>query len=116
MADLTRTLLPVVTDTVSTRTHTDSSTDETLVTERQYQLEDADQVWLGLSSLTVQRGDRYSGTEQTLRVSNYSGDSFRSAILQMVREQKRNATDQSSDYCKERAASFLADLKALLAD
>jgi len=113
--ELDRTLLPTVTDTVTVRTLADGATDQTLATERTYQLEAGDQIWVGLSSVTVQRGDRYSGTEQVLRLSNYGGDVFRSALIEMVRHQISAAADESSEFCRKRAADFLEELRAVLA-
>lgn len=109
------TLLPITTLTATERQHpSDPAPQTSTVLERTYRLESADRVWLGLSCLIVERGNEYSdGIRETLRVENYGEDLLRAAVLQLVREMQRQADPKSDagDFCRARAASFLADLR-----
>jgi hypothetical protein len=112
------TLLPVTTLTATERQRpAEPAPEVSTVMERTYRLEPTDRVWLGLSSLIVERGNRYSdGLEETLRVENYGEDLIRAAVLQLVREMQRQADPKSDagDFCRARAVSFLADLTQAL--
>lgn len=116
--DIRATLAPVITRTVETRQHPASSEPDQLVwCERNYRLEESDEVWFGLSGLTVQRGCRYSGMEETLRINNYSAELFGEAVLRLVAELQRDARPDgcASDFCRARAVAFLAKLRAAVA-
>lgn len=111
---MTEPLRPVTTETVQTRSHNDGhSADVTRSVETVYRLAETDTVWLGLGSVAVQRGDRYNGTEETVKLEIYSSDVFKHAILQLVRDQQRYSRDETG-LLKDRADSFLADLDTAL--
>lgn len=113
-----QTLKPIITQTVETRQHpSDTEPDTRIWCESNYAMEETDSLWLGLSGMTLQRGSRYSGVEETLRVNNYSGEMFGDAILELVAEMKRQAAPDSGagDFCRSRAAAFLEKLRAAVA-
>lgn len=109
-------LLPKITTTTTQRDYPDDNPPirETLK-ETHYDLADDDEVHLGLSSVTVRRGNRFNdGEEHELRVANYSQDVMGKAIVRLVLEMKRQTNDNSSEFCQNRAISFLADLRSAL--
>jgi hypothetical protein len=113
---MTEPLRPVTTETVQTRSYNDGNNpDVTRSVETVYRIAESDTVWLGLGSVAVQRGDRYSGTEETVKLEIYSSDVFKHAVLQLVRDQQRYSREETG-YLWERADSFLADLRAALQD
>lgn len=109
-------LRPIVTTTTTQRDYADDNPPTSdSVTETEYRLSENDQVWLGLSSITFTRGNRYNdGEEYILRVGDYSSDPMKQAIFTLVHEMKRQADDNSSEFCQDRAISFLADLRSAL--
>ena len=105
-----------ITTTTTERDYADGNppASEFLV-ETEYRLEETDQVWIGLSSVTVTRGSRYDdGEEYTLKIGDYSSDPMKKAIIALVHEMKRQAEDNSSEFCQNRATSFLTDLRSAL--
>jgi hypothetical protein len=110
-------LRPKITTTTTQRDYLDDNPpiNETLK-ETHYDLVDDDQVHLGLSSVSVRRGNRFNdGEEHELRIANYSQDIIGKAIVCLVLEMKRQAEDNSSEFCQARATSFLSDLRSALA-
>lgn len=113
-----QTLKPIVTETVETRQHpSDTEPDTRIWCESNYAMEETDSLWIGLSGMTLQRGSRYSGVEETLRVNNYSGEMFGDAVLDLVAEMKRQADPGSGagEFCRCRAVAFLDKLRAAVA-
>lgn len=114
MSDLT--LQPIVVTTRTERQHPgEPAPDCTAVVETSYRLNETDTLWLGLGSLTVTRGDRYSGTEEVLRVEIYSSDRIGNAICALIVDQLghlRNETPGS--FLRDRAEAFLQRVRDLL--
>jgi len=109
-------LRPKITTTTTQRDYLDGSLPTSYShVETEYALWDGDIVLLSVDSLTVIRGNRYNDGEQyTLRIGEYTRDLMRKAILALVHEMKRRAEDNSSEFCQNRAISFLADLRSAL--
>jgi len=109
-------LLPKITTTTTQRDYPDDNPPirETLK-ETHYDLVDDDEVHLGLSSVSVRRGNRFNdGEEHELRIANYSQDIIGKAAIRLVLEMKRQAKDDSSGFIQDRAISFLRDLRCAL--
>ena len=109
-------LRPKITTTTTQRDYADDNPPTSdSVTETEYRLDENDRIWIGLSSITFTRGNRYDdGEEYILRVGDYSSDPMKQAVLALVHEMKRQANDNSSEFHQNRAISFLADLRSAL--
>lgn len=108
-------LLPIVTTTTTQKNYNDTTENSVMVvTETEYRLQETDRVWIGSCSVTVERGNRYNdGQESTLRLFNYSEDLIGQAVLDFI---KRNVAEleDTSDFTRNRAERFMAELNDVL--
>ena len=108
-------LFPVTTKTTTERQHPGEAESSTMVVvETEYRLEPTDRVWLGHCGLTIERGNRYNDSQESiLKVNNYSEDLIAEAVLEYIRTTFAGL-DDSSEWTRNRSERMCERIRAAI--
>jgi hypothetical protein len=108
-------LFPITTKTTVEKDYNDSSESTvTVVTETEYRLETSDRIYIGHCGLTVERGNRYNDSQESiLRVNNYSEDLIADAVIEYLRTTFAGL-DDSSEWTRNRSARMVERIRAAI--
>lgn len=108
-------LFPITTKTTTERQYPGEAESSTMVVvETEYRLEPTDRVWLGHCGLTIERGNRYNDSQESiLKVNNYSEDLIAEAVLDYLRTTFAGL-DDSSEWTRNRSERMCDRIRAAI--